>query len=130
MYNEDIEIAKKARLNARSPYNKFTVGATLKTKNGKLYSGCNIDNIGIQSICAERVAFVKALSDGEREFERITIVGAPINEEPNEECVPCGYCRQFMREYVDDDFKICTVDKNNNIKEYTIKDLLPHDFNL
>ena len=127
MYNDDIELAKKARLNACAPYSNFKVGACLRTKTGKVYLGCNIENHGIQSICAERVAFVKALSDGEREFDRITIVGAKEGEEPSEKCMPCGYCRQFMSEYVNKEFKIIVID-NNNILEYTIDDLLPGSF--
>ena len=128
MYNEDIQIAKKARLNSCSPYSNFQVGAALRTKSGKIYIGCNIENHGIQAICAERTAFAKALSEGERNFECITVVGAPKNEEPTEECMPCGYCRQFMSEFVDENFKIYTIDKNNNIKKLTINELLPYSF--
>jgi len=130
MYNEDIELAKSARLSAYSPYSNFQVGAALRTKSGKVYQGCNIENHGIQGICAERTAFAKALSEGEREFESITVVGAPRGEEPTEKCMPCGYCRQFMSEFVNDNFKICVVDKDNNIKEFTINELLPHSFKL
>ncbi len=128
MYKEDIELARKARLNAYSPYGKFQVGAVLRTKSGKVYMGCNIENHGIQGICAERTAFAKALSEGEREFECITVTGAPVGEEPNEMCMPCGYCRQFMSEFVDDNFKIYVAGKDDNYEEYTIKDLLPHSF--
>lgn len=127
MYKEDIELAKKARLNAYSPYNKFEVGTALRTKSGKVYTGCNIENDGIQSICAERTAFVKALSEGERDFESIVVVGAPSGEEPKDKCTPCGYCRQFMNEFVDKDFKIVTID-NEKIVEYTIEELLPNSF--
>lgn len=116
-------LAQQARLNSMSSYSNFMVGSCLVTKSGKTYTGCNIENEGIQSICSERVAFVKALSEGEREFEAIYIVGGPKYVEPNEECVPCGYCREFMSEFVDEDFKIYTTDK-----EYSIKDLLPNDF--
>lgn len=128
MYKEDIELAKKARLNSYSPYSNFQVGATLRTKSGKVYLGCNIENHGIQGICAERTAFAKALSEGEREFESITVVGSPKGKEPTEKCMPCGYCRQFISEFVNDDFKICVVDKDNNIEELTISELLPHSF--
>lgn len=130
MNNEDIELAKKARLNAYSPYSNFQVGAALRTKSGKVYLGCNIENHGIQGICAERTAFVKALSEGEREFESITVVGAKKGEEPTEKCMPCGYCRQFMSEFTNDDFKICVVDKENNIEKLSISELLPHGFKL
>ena len=127
MYSEDIELAKKARLNAYSPYSNFQVGAVLRTKSGKAYVGCNIENHGIQGICAERTAFAKALSEGEREFESITIVGSKKVEEPNQKCMPCGYCRQFMSEFVEKDFKICVVN-HDNIEEYSIEELLPHSF--
>lgn len=130
MYKEDIDIAKKVRLNSYSPYSNFQVGAALRTKSGRVYSGCNIENHGIQGICAERTAFAKALSEGEREFECITVVGGAKGEELLENCMPCGYCRQFMSEFVDDNFKICIVDKDNNIKEFTIEELLPQGFKL
>ena len=130
MHNEDIELAKGARLNAWSPYSNFQVGAALRTKSGKVYLGCNIENHGIQGICAERTAFAKALSEGEREFESITVVGGPKGEEPTEKCMPCGYCRQFMSEFVNKDFKVCVVDKNNNVEELTISELLPHGFKI
>lgn len=127
MYKEDIEIAKKARLCSHSPYSNFQVGTVLRTKSGKIYMGCNIENHGIQGICGERTAFAKALSEGEREFECITVVGSKKGMEPREECLPCGYCRQFMSEFVDDDFKIYTI-YGDEIKEYTMKELLPFGF--
>ena len=127
--NEDTKMAKKARLMAYVPYSNFQVGAVLRTKNGKIYTGCNVENHGIQSICAERTAFVKAISEGEKEFESITIVGSQEGREPNEECMPCGYCRQFMSEFVSPEFKIYTLDKEE-IKEYAMKDLLPFGFNI
>ena len=127
MIEETIKLAKEARLNAHSPYGNFFVGAVLKTKQGKLYTGCNIENHGLQSICAERTAFVKALSEGEKEFESITVVGAEKGKEPIEECLPCGYCRQFMSEFVDNDFKIYTIN-NEKINEYSMTDLLPYSF--
>ena len=86
-----------------------------------------MENHGIQGICGERTAFVKAISEGEREFESITVVGAVRGKEPLEECMPCGYCRQFMSEFVEDDFKIYTM-VNNEIKEYTMRDILPFGF--
>ncbi|MBP3255845.1 MAG: cytidine deaminase [Clostridia bacterium] len=128
MNKEDINLAKKARINSHSPYSNFQVGAALRTKSGKVYLGCNIENHGIQSICAERTAFAKAISEGEREFESITVVGAKKWEEPTEKCMPCGYCRQFMSEFVDENFKICVVDKDDNVEELTISELLPHSF--
>jgi cytidine deaminase len=127
---EDINLAKEARQNAYVPYTHFTVGALLRTKSGKVFKGCNVENGGIQSICAERTAFVKALSEGEREFESITIIGAKEGAEPSKLCAPCGYCRQFMSEFVDNDFKINLVGANDEVKELTINDLLPYSFEL
>lgn len=127
---EEIELAKKVRKNAYVPYSNFKVGAVLKTKKGKTYTGCNIENNGIQSICAERVAFCKALSEGEKEFESILVIGG-YNEETamKEECLPCGYCRQFISEFVNKDFNIYTICENN-VKAYQIGDLLPYVFKL
>lgn len=127
--NTAIDIAKKARLNACS--NIYLVGACLVTKNGIAYSGCNIENDGIQSICAERTAFVKALSEGERDFSYIVVVGAPNDSTVLEKCMPCGYCRQFINQYVDESFKIYVCfGEDNTIEEYTINDLLPYSFKL
>ena len=127
MFKEDIELAKKARLNAYSPYGNYYVGACLRCKDGSTYLGCNIENNGIQSLCAERTAFAKAISDGKREFESIAIVGAPAGKTPTEQCMPCGYCRQFIHEFVDNNFKF-VFENNNKIITYTINDLLPYCF--
>ena len=123
---DDIILATNERTRAYEKYTPYTVGATLKTKSGKRYTGCNIQNHAIQSTCAERVAFLKALSEGETEFESITVIGGPKDETP-EQCLPCGYCRQFMSEFVDDDFKIYTV-YNQKVEAYVLKELLPHSF--
>lgn len=123
---EEIELAKKARLNAYSPYSNYKVGACLKCKNGNRYIGTNIENFGIQSICAERSAFCAALSNGEREFDYIVVVGG---KEELEKCLPCGYCRQFMNEFGDENFRIYAV-YGDVIEEYSISDLLPQGFKL
>ena len=127
MYKEDIKLAKEARLFAHAPQSKFQVGAVLRTKDDKIYTGCNIENHGIQGICAERVAFSKALSEGEREFKSITIIGCEEGKKPTDACMPCGYCRQFMSEFVDKDFKIYTI-QNDNVEEHSIEELLPYSF--
>ena len=121
-----IEEAKKARENAYVPYSEFKVGAALLCRNGKIYTGCNIENHGIMSICAERVAFCKALSERERNFEAIAVIGSV------DLTTPCGYCRQFMSEFVEENFKIYVIYGENfdKIKEYKIKELLPYSFKL
>ena len=126
---EDLILAKTTRNRARCECSRFAVGAILKCKNGNRYNGCNIENDGIQSICAERVAFSKAISDGENEFERILIIGANKGSEDYEKCLPCGYCRQFMSQFVDKDFKVYTAFKNK-VEEYTMEELLPYQFHL
>ncbi len=85
---DDIILATNVRKNAYSKYSNYSVGAVLMTKNGRRYTGCNVENQGIQSICAEIVAFCKAISEGERDFERIVIVGGP-KDKPAEKCLPC-----------------------------------------
>lgn len=128
--SKEIEIAKNARKNAYAPYTKYYVGCALKASSGKIYSGCNIQNHGIQALCAERTAFIKALSEGERNFERIVICGGEDLNKLDDNCTPCGYCRQFMSEFTDENFKIYTVSENDSITEYSMKDLLPHNFKL
>lgn len=125
--SEDLMLARTVRNRAHAKHSGYAVGAVLKCKNGMRYCGCNIENAGIQSICAERVAFAKAISDGEYEFERILIIGAKDGTDDFERCLPCGYCRQFMSEFVDKDFKIYTA-YGDKIEEYTLEELLPYGF--
>ena len=124
-----FEQAKMAMKNAYSPYSNFCVGAALVTKKGKIYTGCNIENTGIMSICAERVAFLKAISEGEIDFEYIVVVAGKKNGEL-EPTTPCGYCRQFMSEFVSKSFKIYGLDKEGKIKEYNMDELLPESFSI
>ena len=127
--SNEIKLAENMRNRSYSPYSNYTVGCVLVCKNGNKYTGCNIENNGIQSICAERVAFVKAISEGENQFDYILIIGGEKGKEATKECLPCGYCRQFMNEFVDKDFKIYSVDKEK-IKQYTMEDLLPYCFKM
>jgi len=128
--DDAIKIAKKVRKNAYVPYSKYYVGAALVTKGGKIYSGCNIENGGIMSICAERVAFTKALSEGEKDFDYIVVCGGPKLNSLVDNCTPCGYCRQFMSEFVDKDFKIYLLTGNDEAERYSMEDLFPHSFKL
>lgn len=123
--------ARKVINNSHSPHSNYMVGAVLVTNDEKLFLGCNIENAGIQSICAERVAFVKAISNGYKNFKEILIIGKNKNDRYLKETLPCGYCRQFMCEFCDKDFKIITYDEEKNeFKEYKLGELLPYNFNL
>ena len=125
-----IELALEARKMAYTPYSSFNVGAALLTKSGKIYTGCNIENAGFTaSNCAERTAFFKAVSDGEREFEAIAIVGGSKHAQELSYCAPCGVCRQVMMEFcVPDSFKIILGRTPDEYLEYTLKELMPMGF--
>lgn len=127
-----IDEAKEiASINKCCKHSEYTVGASLLTQNGKVYKGFNIENGGIQSICAERVAFAKALTNNEEKIIAIAIVGKNINNSSFIKTVPCGYCRQFMSEYADNNLKIYTFDEEENkLYSYTLEELLPEHFSL
>lgn len=129
MSNEDlIKLAIKASENSYSPYSKFRVGAALLAKSGKVYLGTNIENVSYPAgICAERTAFVKAISEGEKEFEKIAIVGGKDGNFKNF-CTPCGICRQFISEFCNKDFKFILGNDKLEYNEYTLTDLLPFNF--
>ena len=122
-----IKTDKKARENAYTPYSNYKVGCALLTKSGKIFSGCNIENDGIMSICAERVAFCKAISEGEKDFECILVLGG---KEELQYTSPCGYCRQFMSEFCDKNFEIYMYYDNGEIVKKTLAELLPDSFRL
>lgn len=127
---ELIQEAKKARERAYTPYSNFQVGAALLTKSGKIYHGCNIENAGYTPTnCAERTAFFRAVYDGEREFEKIAVVGGPKAEEANTLCAPCGVCRQVMMEFCDPEtFQIILANGKDAYVELTLKELFPYGF--
>ena len=111
-----------------SPYSHFHVGAALLAKNGNVYGGCNIENAGYTpSNCAERTAFFKAVSEGERDFTAIALCGG-LNGVVKDYCAPCGVCRQVMREFCKPDFKIILVKSEEEWKIYTLSQLLPEGF--
>ncbi|MCR4925909.1 MAG: cytidine deaminase [Clostridiales bacterium] len=125
---ELIEQAKEAAKYSYSPYSSFTVGAALLAKSGEVYLGCNIENAAFSpSCCAERTAFFKAVSEGEREFEAIAIVGG---KDGNFEipCPPCGVCRQVMSEFCSFDFKIYLGTDTDEYAQYSLGELLPASF--
>lgn len=127
--SELFEIAKAAAQNAYAPYSSFTVGAALLTKDGKVYTGCNIENAAFSPTnCAERTAFFKAVSEGEREFSAIAVAGGK-NLSFEEFCFPCGVCRQVMSEFCDEDFRII-AGNSEGVKSFTLAELLPEGFGL
>lgn len=125
-----LEEAKKARLMAYAPYSKFKVGAALLTKSGKVYHGCNIENVAYTPTnCAERTAFFKAVSEGETEFEKIAVVGAMEGREADNICSPCGVCRQVMMEFCNPKtFKIILANGKGNILVSSLDEILPYGF--
>ena len=118
-----VDIAKKAREYAYAPYSKFKVGAALLTKSGKIFTGCNVENSSFgASMCAERVAVFKAVSEGEREFEAIAVVTDTVDP-----AMPCGMCRQVLSEF-SLDIKIYAANLNGEVKSTTLRELLPFAF--
>jgi len=144
--NELISLAIKARENANVQISGFKVGAALLSKDGKVISGCNIEDpsgIGITNVCAERCAFIKAISEGITEFSKIAVVGGPKSQDENDRnektngndsinelifCSPCGACRQYINSW-SPDIKVIIREENGEIKEYDMNQLLPYSFN-
>ena len=121
--NELINKAKNAREHSYSPYSRFKVGAALKTKNGMVFTGCNIENSSYSlSICAEREAIFKAISAGERDLDTIAVV-----TDSDKLTTPCGACRQVMWEF-SKDMTVIVANLKGKKKEFKIKELLAHPF--
>ena len=127
---ELIELACKGREQAYTPYSGFRVGAALLTRSGTVYLGCNIENASYgPTNCAERAAFFKAVSEGEREFEAIAIVGGPGEGRTGEMCAPCGVCRQVMTEFCDPKtFRIILENGGGKVRTFLLEELLPLGF--
>ena len=124
MRQELLNAALSARERAYAPYSKFLVGAAVLAKSGKIYTGCNIENASYGlTVCAERNALFSAVGAGEREFTALCVVGdteAPIS--------PCGACRQVMAEFKVP--RIILANLKDDVKEYTLEELLPYGFSL
>ena len=119
-----FRMAVKASENAYAPFSDFHVGAALLAKDGTVYTGVNIENSSYgATICAERTAMVKAISEGCREFEAIAIAGNGGTS------WPCGICRQFMYEFCPD-IRVISGENEDELKSYTLKELLPEGFKL
>lgn len=124
-----IRKAMDMRKKSYCPYSEFSVGAALLTEDGRIYGGCNVENAAYSvGICAERTAFVKALSEGESSFTAIAVVGGK-EAEAGQYSFPCGECRQFMREFCDPDtFEIIAARSEKDYKRYILGELLPESF--
>ncbi len=117
------EMAIEASENSYSGYSGFRVGACLLTKSGKIYTGCNIENVSYSlTMCAERTAVFKAVSEGESEFKAIAVAGT-AGDSYDKPCYPCGACLQVLSEFCGDDFRIILSDR-----EYKLSELLPFRF--
>ena len=162
MEEKYLELLKKAyemRFHSYTPYSHYKVGAALLCKDGKIFTGCNIENGSFSpTTCAERVAFFDAVKNGERDFEAIAIAAGVATDIEVGYATPCGVCRQVMSEFCDDDFKIIlskarlsgpvvSVDGDKKVsrnpipsenhvleliepKSYTLPEILPFRFNL
>jgi len=121
---ELLNHAQLASKNSYSPYSKFAVGAALECMDGTVFTGCNIENAALGStICAERIAFGKAISEGARDFRRIAIFA-----ESEGYCMPCGACRQFMSEFAPELEVLCSKAGGRYVS-YPLSKLMPYTFN-
>lgn len=130
MTNEElITLALEARKMSYSPYSGFKVGAALLAKDGTVFKGCNIENVGYSATnCAERTAFFKAVSEGYKEFVAIAIVGGK-GELPDDYAYPCGICRQVMMEFCDPKtFRVITAISEKEYLDKTLEEMLPFGF--
>ena len=130
---EQIQILAEAALAARekayAPYSHYAVGAALLTKGGSVHIGCNVENASYGATnCAERTAFFKAVSEGERDFAAIAIAGGMSGQDPEDYAYPCGVCRQVMKEFCADDFQIIVVKSTEDYQIYRLEALLPYGF--
>jgi cytidine deaminase len=126
---ELVKTALSMRKMSYTPYSHFNVGAALLSADGKIYTGCNIENASYTPTnCAERTAFFKAVSEGVRDFTAIAIAGGKEDATELDYCPPCGVCRQVMSEFCKDDFKIYLVKSETEYKEYTLTELVPERF--
>ncbi len=130
-YSNLIKQAISAREQAYCPYSGFSVGAALLTKQNKVYTGCNIESASYSPTnCAERTAFFKAISEGEREFTAIAVIADKKENKPplSSYISPCGVCRQVMVEFCSGDFEIILAKSEDDYKVYTLSEIMPLSF--
>lgn len=125
---ELLDLAIAARERAHAPYSHFRVGAALLTREGRVYLGCNIENASLSpTICAERTAIVKAISEGERDFVAIAIAGGREGDALRPVCAPCGVCRQVLAEFCSADMPVILGD-GAHMESYPLSHLQPMAF--
>lgn len=127
-YKQLVKAAYEAQKMAYAPYSHWVVGAALLTAEGKIYKGCNIESATFSpTVCAERTAFFKAVSEGERHFAAIAIVGNAEGTAMGKAdvCPPCGVCRQVMTEFCGGDFEIVLAQSYDDYAVYTLAELMP-----
>ena len=127
-YKQLVKAAYEAQKMAYAPYSHWVVGAALLTAEGKIYKGCNIESATFSpTVCAERTAFFKAVSEGERHFAAIAIVGNAEGTAMGKAdvCPPCGVCRQVMTEFCGGDFEIVLAKCYDDYAVYTLAELMP-----
>ena len=124
---ELIRMALAAREKAYAPYSNFMVGAALRAKDGRVYTGCNVENASFTpTSCAERTALFKAVADGVTEFTDIAVVGSRRGEVNEQITSPCGVCRQVMAEFCDpDEFLVIHGKTPEDYKQFTLREMLP-----
>ena len=123
--HELLKIAFEASKNAYAPYSRFAVGTALECMDGTVFTGCNVENAALgSSICAERTAVCKAVSEGQTRFRRIAIYA----DSPNY-CMPCGACRQVLAEFSTDMEVLCAKSGGRYVS-YRLEQLMPHQFKL
>lgn len=129
LVRELIEIAAAQRQYSYAPYSGYRVGAALLAGDGQVYTGCNVENAAYSpTLCAERTAVGKAVSEGVREFEAICVVGGK-EEVPTSYSAPCGVCRQVLREFCDPAaFRVILATNPEHYDIYTLQELLPQSF--
>ncbi|MBC7321011.1 cytidine deaminase [bacterium] len=124
MNKKMIDIAREVLNNAYAPYSKYRVGAVVEASSGKLYTGCNIENMSFGlTICAERVAIFKAISSGEKSITKVVIVS-----DDDSIPIPCGACLQVMSEFSNRDLEVIASSKDGKLERFRLVELLPNPF--
>ena len=125
-HNQLAEKAIAAKAMAYAPYSGFSVGAALLSKDGSVFTGCNIESAAFSpTCCAERTALVKAVSEGVHDFEAVAVSGGPDGADY---CYPCGVCRQMLYEFGGDNLQIIVAKTKDDYRVHPLSELLPHGF--